>query len=69
MKKLTLPTRMHCRACEQRVQRAVNALDGIRSVTTDLSRQSVVVEFDETVVLGSDVEATVADQMTHDLGG
>lgn len=69
MTKLNLPAPMHCRSCEQRVQRTVGALDGVRSVTTDLSRQTVVVEFDEEVVRESEIHTAVAGAAAHDVGG
>lgn len=60
---------MHCRSCEQRVERALRALDGVQAVRTDLKRQQVAVQFDERRVDESEVEAAVAGAASHRLPG
>lgn len=69
MRNVELPADMHCGSCEQRVQRAVRALDGVRSVATDLKRQRVSVEFDDERVDESEVRAAVAGAVTHGVIG
>lgn len=69
MTNVDLPADMHCRSCEQRVQRAVRALNGIREVKTDLKRQRVAVEFDDVVVDESEVRAAVSGAATHGVIG
>jgi copper chaperone CopZ len=69
MTQVELPADMHCRSCEQRVERAVRALDGVSSVKTDLKRQQVAVEFDERRVDESEVEAAVAGAASHRMPG
>lgn len=70
MTNVELPADMHCRSCEQRVQQAVHALDGVHSVATDLKRQRVAVEFDDERVNESEVRAAVTGAATHGaLGG
>lgn len=63
---MELPVDMHCRSCEQRVTRAVGALDGVQAVTTDLKRQTVAVEFDDQRVDESEVRAAVTGAVDHD---
>lgn len=60
MTNVELPADMHCASCEQRVQRAVRALDGVRAVATDLKRQVVAVDFDEDRVDEAQMRAAVA---------
>jgi copper chaperone CopZ len=69
MTNVELPADMHCRSCEQRVHRAVRALDGVRSVTTDLKRQRVAVEFDDERLDESEVRAAVTGAVTHGVIG
>lgn len=65
MTRIDLRADMHCTSCEQRVQRAVQALDGVHSVETDLKHQRVAVEFDAQRVDESGVRAAVASAATH----
>jgi len=69
MTQVELSADMHCRSCQQRVERAVHALDGVHSVKTDLKRQQVAVEFDERRVDESEVRAAVAGAASHGLPG
>lgn len=69
MTNVELSADMHCRSCEQRVQRALRALDGVRSVATDLRRQRVAVEFDDERVDESEVRAAVTGEATHEVIG
>ena len=69
MTKVELPADMHCRPCEQRVLRAVRALDGVRSVEADLKRQRVAGEFDDGRVGESEVRAAVAGAPHGDIAG
>jgi len=69
MTRVELAAEMHCRSCEQRVERAVRALDGVNSVKTDLKRQHVAVEFDEHRVDESELRAVVAGAASHGLPG
>ena len=69
MNNIELEASMHCRSCEQRVLRAVRALDGVHSVNTDLKRQRVAVEFDGDRVGESELRAAVATAATHGISG
>ncbi len=69
MRNMEFAADMHCRSCEQSVQRAVQALDGVRSVETDLKRQRVAVEFDDERVQESELRTAVASASTHSVGG
>lgn len=67
MANVELPAEMHCRSCEQRIRRAVAALDGVSSVDADLKRQRVIVKFDAGRVEESEVRATVAGASPHEI--
>lgn len=48
MEKLVLNVEgMSCSHCENRVKKAVTALEGVTSVTVDLAAKKVTVEYDE----------------------
>ncbi|MGN1194380.1 MAG: copper ion binding protein, partial [Acutalibacteraceae bacterium] len=52
MKKKTLNVEgMSCNACELRIQREVEKLDGVKSVKADCEKNTVTVEFDEPVTI------------------
>ena len=65
MTNIELSADMHCRSCEQRVARAVSALDGVHAVETDLKRQRVAVQFDDQVLTESDLRTAVEDAASH----
>lgn len=70
MTNVVLPAEMHCRSCEQRIQRALDGVDGVRSVTTDLRHQRVGIEFDDERVDETELRSAVANASSHgDIGG
>ncbi len=53
-------TGMTCSACSSRVEKAVNKLDGIQSVSVNLLTNSMQVEYDERRMSNADIVAAVA---------
>ena len=54
-------TGMTCSACSAHVEKAVNKLDGIQSATVNLLSNSMVAEFDESVLSSDDIIKAVID--------
>lgn len=52
---------MGCSACVARVEKAVKALEGITSVNVSLIENSMVCEFDETVITSEQIVSAVTD--------
>lgn len=45
-KTVELAADMNCKACQYRVEKALNQLDGVLSFKADLRRQKVTIQFD-----------------------
>ena len=54
-------TGMTCSACSAHVEKAVNKLDGIQSATVNLLSNSMMAEFDESVLTADDIIKAVID--------
>ena len=50
---------MHCAACSARIERAVGAMDGVRSVSVNLAGESMDVEFDPRVLGFEDISRRI----------
>lgn len=61
MKQKFSVTGMGCSACVARVEKAVNALEGITSVNVSLIENSMVCEFDENVITNEKIVSAVTD--------
>ena len=54
-------TGMTCSACSAHVEKAVNKLDGVQNATVNLLSNSMVAEFDESVLSSDDIIKAVID--------
>lgn len=52
-------TGMSCAACSASVERSVSALNGVSSAAVNLTTGKLTVEYDETLLCGKDIEATI----------
>ncbi|MDD4730237.1 MAG: copper chaperone CopZ [Dysgonamonadaceae bacterium] len=52
---------MSCNHCVNAVNKAVNAMDGVKNVNVDLNAKAVVVEFEPNVVSLHDIKTTIKD--------
>lgn len=59
MKKKFKVTGMSCSACQAHVEKSVNKLDGMKSVSVNLLGESMLCEFDEQLVSAEDIIKTV----------
>jgi copper chaperone CopZ len=62
---ITLEAEMNCRACEQRVERALRRLDGVEQVKTDLLRRKVAIRFDPDQLSERELQAAVEESVNH----
>ena len=53
---------MSCSHCENRVKKAVSALDGVKNVAVDLAGKTVTVEFDPGKVTVAAIGEAIEDQ-------
>ena len=60
MKKQTFSvTGMSCAACSARVSKAVSSLSGIKTANVNLLKNSMIVEYDDTILTETDISAAV----------
>ncbi len=52
-------TGMGCAACSSKIEKDVNAMDGVRKAEVNLLLETMVVDFDEKTVSSPDMMATV----------
>ena len=60
MKKLFNITGMSCSACSAHIEKAVKDADGIKTVSVNLLRNNMAVEFDETTITPNEIIGIVA---------
>ncbi len=53
---------MSCSHCENTVKKSLGALNGVNSVSVDLNRKKVTVDFDSEKVSLNTIEETIEDQ-------
>jgi copper chaperone len=53
--------RLHCEACEQRVERLLKALEGVRQVRTNARNQRIEVLFDTAVLEDTAIAARLRE--------
>ena len=54
-------TGMSCAACSSRVEKAVSALPGMKECSVNLLKNSMVVQYDEKTLTGTDIIQAVED--------
>jgi len=52
---------MHCAACAQRIEKAINKVSGVSSVNVNLATDKASVEFDEKLTSLAEIEKTIED--------
>ena len=61
IKKESIKTSAVCGTCKKTIERELSKVDGIKSVTLDLDRNEVDVEFDESVISKESVKEKLTD--------
>lgn len=50
---------MSCGHCKMRIEKALNALDGVSSATADVNTKAVSIQWDDAQIAWSDIQASL----------